>query len=111
MTSLAETIYAVILRLHCQGNIWVGEGSGGVSGHFISFLEKVYRLNPFPLQSDPNSSSRLSHKTAVSHILRGVQGDKMTTVIVVILTLFFALGSISPLLITDDVKDIVEVRQ
>ena len=35
----------------------------------------------------------------------------MTTVIVVILTLFFALGSICPLLITDDVKDIVEVRQ
>jgi hypothetical protein len=35
----------------------------------------------------------------------------MTTVIVVILTLFFALGSISPLLITEDLKDIVEVRQ
>jgi hypothetical protein len=35
----------------------------------------------------------------------------MITVIVVILTLFFTLGSISPLLITDDLKDIVEVRQ
>ncbi len=35
----------------------------------------------------------------------------MTTVIVVLLTFIFALGSICPLLITDDLKDIVEVRQ
>jgi hypothetical protein len=34
----------------------------------------------------------------------------MVTVIVILLTLIFALGSICPLLITDDLKDIVEVR-
>jgi hypothetical protein len=53
----------------------------------------------------------MSRKTAVSHILRGIQGDKMITVIIILLALIFALGSICPLLITDDLKDIVEVRQ
>jgi hypothetical protein len=35
----------------------------------------------------------------------------MIAVLVVILTLFFALGSISPLLITDEMQDIIGVRQ
>jgi hypothetical protein len=35
----------------------------------------------------------------------------MVAVIVVILTLLFILGSISPLLVTDDMQDIVEVGQ
>ena len=37
----------------------------------------------------------------------GRQGDKMITLIVGILTLLFVLAGISPLLITDDVRDIV----
>ena len=35
----------------------------------------------------------------------------MITLIIFILTFIFAVGSISPLLITDDLKDIVEIRQ
>lgn len=35
----------------------------------------------------------------------------MIAVLVVILTLLFALGSISPLLITDDMQDIVSLEQ
>ena len=35
----------------------------------------------------------------------------MITVIIVILTLFFALGSISPLLITEDVRGIVAMEE
>lgn len=35
----------------------------------------------------------------------------MIAVLVMILTLFFALGSISPLLITDETQDIVAVKQ
>lgn len=35
----------------------------------------------------------------------------MITVIVTILTFIFAIGSISPLLITDDLKDVIEIRQ
>ena len=41
----------------------------------------------------------------------GHQGDKMIAVLVVILTLLFALGSISELLITDDVQDLVMLEQ
>ena len=37
----------------------------------------------------------------------GHQGDKMIDFIVAVLTLIFILGSIGPLLITDDVRDIV----
>lgn len=33
------------------------------------------------------------------------------TVLIVILTLFFVLGSISPLLITDDMQDIVKIEE
>lgn len=35
----------------------------------------------------------------------------MIVVLVLFLTLFFILGSISPLLITEDVKDLVELEQ
>jgi hypothetical protein len=35
----------------------------------------------------------------------------MITLIVAVLTIFFVLGSISPLLITDDVQNIVEVER
>ena len=37
----------------------------------------------------------------------GRQGDKMITLIVGMLTLLFVLAGISPLLITDDVRDMV----
>jgi hypothetical protein len=40
----------------------------------------------------------------------GHQGDKMT-VLIVILTLFFVLGSISPLLVTDDMQDLVRMEK
>jgi hypothetical protein len=35
------------------------------------------------------------------------QGEKMIVVLVVVLTLLFALAGISPLLITDDMQDLV----
>lgn len=40
----------------------------------------------------------------------GHQGDKMIFIIM-ILTLFFVLGSISPLLVTDDVQDVVMMER
>lgn len=39
------------------------------------------------------------------------KGDKMITLIVTILTVLFALGSVSPLFITDEVESIVEVER
>ncbi len=35
----------------------------------------------------------------------------MITATVTILTLFFAIGTVSPLLLTDDVEEVVEVEQ
>ncbi len=35
----------------------------------------------------------------------------MITVTVTILTVFFAIGSVSPLLLADDVEEVVEVEQ
>ena len=40
----------------------------------------------------------------------GTSGDKMT-ILIVILTLFFILGGISPLLITEDMQDIVMLEK
>ena len=39
----------------------------------------------------------------------GHEGDKMI-VLIVVLTLFFVLGSISPLLVTDEMQDIVAIE-
>jgi hypothetical protein len=40
----------------------------------------------------------------------GHQGDKMT-LLIIILTLLFVLGSISPLLVTEDMQDIVRMEE
>lgn len=58
-------------------------------------------------RDDLESSSRLSRKTGLSPILRGIKEKKMIVITIVILTLLFALGSIGPLLVTDDMQDIV----
>ncbi len=39
------------------------------------------------------------------------EGDRMIAAIVVVLTLLFALGSISELLVTDDMQDLVMLEQ
>lgn len=54
------------------------------------------------LQTDPQNKM-------VSYT-SGHQGDKMIFIIV-ILMLFFILGSLSPLLVTDDVQDIVMMKR
>lgn len=72
--------------------------------------ESVYHEPNFLLQSDPQSSSWWSRKTGNPSILRGVQGERMT-LFIVILTLLFALGGISPLLVTDSLQDEMLVGQ
>jgi hypothetical protein len=41
----------------------------------------------------------------------GHKGDRMVTLIVVILTLLFVLGGISPLLVTENMQDIVTMKK
>jgi hypothetical protein len=62
-------------------------------------------------QHDPQSSSRWNRETRGTPILRGIKETKMILVIVVLLTLLFALGSISPLLVTEEMQDIVMMEQ
>jgi hypothetical protein len=46
----------------------------------------------------------------MSPIIQAFKETIMINVTIVILTIFFAIGSISPLLITDEMRDIVEIR-
>jgi hypothetical protein len=56
----------------------------------------------FPPQSDPQSSLRMSRKTALPFILRGVQTKEFTMIIFIFLiSLLFATISIAPMFITD----------
>jgi hypothetical protein len=58
------------------------------------------------------SSSRWSRKIRGAPILRAtIKEIKMIVVLVVILTVFFVLGSISPLLITKEMQDIVMIEK
>jgi hypothetical protein len=60
------------------------------------------------LQSEPESILRLSHKAGCSPILRVVLKEIiMILITILILTLVFALGSISTLLVTEDTEEIV----
>jgi hypothetical protein len=59
---------------------------------------------------DLKSSSRLSRKIRLSPILYSVQGDKMI-ILIVILTALFILAGISPLLVTEEMRDIVSLEQ
>lgn len=64
------------------------------------------------IQSERKSSWRLSREIELSPILRGVHKENpMITVVIIILTVIFALGSISELLITEEMQDIVAIEQ
>jgi hypothetical protein len=64
------------------------------------------------IQPDPESSSRWNRKVRGDPILRAsIKEIKMIVVLVVILALFFILGSISPLLVTQEMQDIVMIEK